>query len=451
MYETNTPRAVVITDSRAHRSDGAVVDLADGTTLAWILGRLASPLTPQCTIVIDGHDERWLAGQLDAVKADGWKPATTGPWSLFRNGDRTVSVGLRHAMHPAHHFGVLVNADTDPGVLAMRLDRYQRVTGTAWRGTPALTAHNGIRLSWENSTRQPLWHEQRLPGYKGAGHITWQRNLTDDEREWGWLHTFDGNAAYLGAAISADLPWSALEPNGQRWFDPALAGVWRIRPSRRLVDLHADPIRPPLFGNRRNGDPGLERDGTFTCTTPYAKLLAWLNDGEDLDVVDSATAQAGHGHASGARILRNWGEQIRDGLTLVRATTSGPLVTAVQRTYKDAVGGFQRDRMPITRHVWGWTTIDGWRATIYRTAVRVHETQGVWPVRIATDSLTYADCTPTPAAPADRRFTALTEALGVAICAGDCGCAPANAVAKLGQWKHEQTQTTAQWEGNPHA
>ncbi len=433
--DRNTHRAAVINGAHSHRGDGTIGAVNPRLDLATLLSTTLAWFEPQCVIVLDDHDQAWVRGGEHEANIHGWRRQGDGPWYTFRRDSRTVMVGLRNFMLPARHFGVLFDETTDPGVLAMRLDRYQRATGTAWRGTPATTAHNAIRLSWENGRGTPLWHEPRVPGTHGVGFMHWTRNPTEVERSWGYQHRFDANAAYLGAAISAELPWGPLEPTGPRPFDPRVAGVWRIMPGAELVAWDANPNRPPLFGNRTPGRPHpLDGDGTTCVTTPYAKFLAELGA---FDVVDSATA------TRASRILRQFGERIRDGRT-IDAAAGWHIEAAVARTYKDAVGGMQRDGMPITRHVWGWTVIDQWRATLYRAILRVHTTQGVWPLAVATDSVTYADCTPTPTPSPDKRFPGLLDALGVASCELGCGCTPQHIHGRLGAWKHEESTETGE-------
>lgn len=434
MRERSTYRAAVISDGATFWPDGTST-AGTAPSLQRLLWGAGLHLTERACVVFDRIDPRTFG-----TPPDGWRVNGDGPWRTYSNGERDVTVGFRAAMVPHRHYGVLFDETTDPGVLALLLDRYHRAVGLPWRGTPATTAHHAIRLSWANGHRTPLWHEARPERAHGAGFLHWSRIPTELEREWGYAHRFDANGAYLGAASSAALPWGPLvRAAAERGFDPAVGGVWRIRPGAELLAWQDDPMRPPLFGNRQPNRPAFDAAGCTWVTTPYARLLAELGT---FDVVESLTAERT------GRVLRTWAEQTRDALTLARAET-GPqvrtvLTRAVGRTYKDAIGGFQRDKMPITRHVWGWTVIDQWRATLLRAAIRVHDSQGVWPLAVATDSLTYADCAPTPAPSPDRRFLGLLEALNVASCEIGCGCTPAGG-GRLGTWKHEATHELAGW------
>jgi hypothetical protein len=338
------------------------------------------------------------------------------------------------------HLGVLVERDTDPGTLAILLDRFTALTGHSWRGTPATTAHAGIRLAWPNSGQQPRWNEPKKGPGRGVGALSWSRKLTDREREWSFLHTFDASGAYLGAMANADLAWSELQQTGARAFDRRLPGYWLIRFD---VDW-PDDGRPPLVDDRQLVD------GAVWVTTPYAELLGEL--GSSLDVLDSWTgaARGGHGPARGHRVLRGWAEAVRDArnaLGAVSAPLRPAVAVAVKRLYKDAIGGMQRPGMRVSRPDWAHTVIDLWRATLIRRVMKVREVQGVWPVAVLTDSLTYADCVPVPQPRgATAPIPTLNDTLTVAACGVDgCDCAP-DILGGLGTFRHEKRWTAAAWE-----
>src|SRR3982751_4474669 len=102
-------------------------------------------------------------------------------------------------------------------------------------------------------------------------------------------------------------------------------------------------MRPPLF------DPKcILSGGRVWVTTPYAKLLAQL--GDRIEVLDAWTARPTYGrdgttliHGPAGRVLRRWAETIRDARAQAEADEDPLLVEAVKRTYKDAMGGLQRD------------------------------------------------------------------------------------------------------------
>lgn len=449
--DISTPvhRAAVITANVVHYGNGTATPAPASLhrDLVAILAGVPGRFFAHSTLIIDAPQPADYAQQLDRVRAAGWQVAdpsdeSIGGWALFHrdHGTRTVAIGWRPAMRPSVHLGVLVTADADPGTLAMLLDRFHQLTGHSWRGTPATTAHAGIRLSWPLPAQQPRWNEdqEKGPGH-GVGALTWTRNLSSREETWGFLHTFDANAAYLGAAINAELPWSELVNVGRTPFDKSLPGYWLITTDGITWP---DDGRPPLFDERN------VTDGATWVTTPYAEFLRELGS---FDVLDSWLGASGGraGHRAGHRVLKGWAEGVRD----ARASLGDfppafrpVLSTAVKRLYKDAVGGFQRKGMRISRGIWGHTIIDLWRATLLRRTIRVHASQGVWPVSVQTDSLTYADCVPVqPTRGATKPFPSLTDELNVTSCAIGCGCAPEQ-LGQLGAYKHERAWTTADWQ-----
>lgn len=409
--------------------------------LALVLGGTMDRFAQHSTIVLDGVRPEDVAAQSTDLRAAGWKHSRMEAWTLFHRADgRTVAVGFRDAMTPRLHFGTLFERDTDPGVLAITLDRFSRVTGCSWRGTCATTALAGIRLSWENPNYQPLWRTPKTGIRNSVGPLNWLRPLNENETWWGFVHTFDANSAYLGSAISADLAWSELHHTGPQVFDPTLPGYWLIELDVATLELMADPARPPLFGR-------LMRNNEVWVTTPYAKMLQRL--GDHIEVADSWTARpalradGSRLHPAGSRVLRTWGETLRDGLAQHMATLDRhrPVEVAAKRVYKDGIGGMQREGMRILRPDWAHTVIELWRATLLERVLTVRKAEGVWPVRIATDSISYADS----GGPAT-----LGRALGLTHCEVDrCRCSGRRPEAKrrlgLGGYKHTETVTTAEW------
>jgi hypothetical protein len=438
-------RAAVITPGVSYRGDGTVSSTRLGVEvdLVTILEATRRRFAAQCTIVIDGPPLSAYSEQSDRVRAAGWQHSQIAAWTLFHDqAGREVALGIRAAFGPPH-LGVLFDRDTEPGVIALVLDRYFQVTGTAWRGTFATTALAGIRSTWANERYQPLWNEPRKGPGKAVGPMVWTRELGQWERTWGWVHTFDARSAYLAAAISSDLPFSQLHHVGAQQFDPKLPGYWHLQLDTSTLEMLADPSRPPLL------PPARVQDTCAWVTTPYARLLR-DSFGDRCEVIDSWTGTEGtrpdgkRGHPAGSRILRTWGGRMRDARTAVEAMPSGPirdlLLTAVKRTYKDAIGGMQREvngrGMRVRRGIWAHTIIDQHRATMWRGILRVREKAGVWPVAVKTDSLSYADSSEDPRPLAAELAGARQTAVG----AGG-----------LGGWAHEAVVTTEHWEASRKA
>lgn len=428
-------RAAVITDAHVFYPDGRSVAALPGLNANHnaILRAVDGPRwAAEVTIVVDGPS-------CTPAKVDGWTwtgCAAGGVWQFYRHRDgRECSIGVRPAMGRAF-LGVLFDQDTDPGALAIILDRYNRATGTAWRGTCALTGLHKIRLTWGNARRQPRWQQVQETPKSWVGPLVWRRELNEHERSWGYVHTFDANNAYLGTAISELFSWYELEPTGARPFDPAVGGYWHVKIGPRALWWLTQTDRPPLLKLRRGAD-------SAWMSTPYAKLLGQL--GDPVEVLDSWTGvppewepdPGGYRrtpvpHAASGRVLRSWGEELRDAIRTAEAqagTLPATIAKAVKLTYKNATGAMQRPRTQVARPDWGRTIIEGWRATMFRTMLRVAECEGVWPVEVRTDALSYADCTARP--------VQLARTLGADLEPGP---------RRIGRYKLSETVATATWE-----
>lgn len=420
-------RAIVVTANTAHFGDGAIARGPDiRANLPALLGAASAHMGEQGCLIVDGLP-------IEAVRDQdppGWQHASIMPWTLYRRDEQLISVGYRHSMDE-RHFAGLVTPDADPGVLAMALDRYQLLTGTAWRGTHSTTALAGIRESWADA-RQPLWQLPPMTGKRPCGPLVFRRQLNQFERDWGWVHRFDAKSAYLGALINAEVSYSALVHSGSRVFNRKLPGYWTIS----LGELARDYVTAT---GAYAGRPAMVPSHLFVgnvveLTTPMVRLLD--DQGVAFQVIDAwLGAPFEHNgrqvHAPATRAFRRWGEQQRDALKL--AEHSYPhLVDDVKATYKSVVGAMQREvngkGMRIRRRDWAHTVIDLWRATLYGKILHVHRMEGVWPVQVVTDSLAYADSSAIP--------TTLMETLG---------CPKKGLPAGLSQMRWDESYTTDVW------
>jgi hypothetical protein len=436
-----THRAAVLTPGRVHYGNGTVRELRPGahTDLGFILAGTLERFTAHSTVVLDGvpvGDVRtYPAGTL---RRAGWSFRDIGAWSVFHRPGRTVAVGVRDGMHARfNHYGPLYGPDTDPGVMAVRLDRYAQATGYAWRGTFATTSLQAIRLTWENTGDEPRWNVPRVARLLGAGVLDWKRALTERETEWGRVHTFDAVRAYLMAAAGAELAWSELERTKVRPFDARIPGYWRLRLGEATRAGLADPLRPPILSK-------VDPDGSAWMTTPMAALVVELDPG--CRVLDSYTGRPHKRHPAGVQLLRPWAFELREAFGRV-AELGGDelLIAAVKRTYKDAVGGMQRNGMRVCRPDWAHTVIDYWRAWLYRRILAVRESQGVWPVRVHTDSVSYADSAEYPQSRgATQPYATLTDNLRVNGCDIGCGCSRGSTTVTAG-FTHEASTDVAGW------
>ncbi len=426
--ESNTPhRACVIIPGRVMYGNGTTAEIRH-TGVVDLRTWLAASTQKFCgwaehsTVVVDGAPWTAVQDQEAGIREDGWEFSKLDAWTLFHREGRTVSVGFRDSMNPRQHFGVLVSKIVDPGVLAQLLDRYNTMVPTAWRGTPGTTALAALRLSWANTGSEPLWHTKRNHAEGPVGPINWSRPLNQWEQDWGYVHTFDANSAYLSSAINAVVAWSGLQDTGPMPFDSKLPGYWLVQLPDDVREFFGDQ-RPVLIPPKR-----MLKHGYVWLSTDVVKFLVDLFG--PVDVHDSRTAVP---KVIGDRMLRNtarvfrpWGEALRDARTAAQGQPTGLrriLEGAVKRTYTDATGAMQRETMRVCRGDWADALIDLAAVNLYRRILRVHETEGVWPVEVRTDSVSYADCSDNPAT--------LAKAIGVR--------------PGLGGFKHQATVTVDTW------
>ncbi len=426
MKQASTHRACVI-DTAARQvmyGNGQVTDVGENLVhdLLQILDGTTGRFAEQATVIVSGVPLALFATQSAKVKAAGWNHSTVTPWTTFHRSDgRVISLGVRAAF-TGNQVDALFPRNTDNGVAAVTLDRYHQLTGVAWRGTYVTTAMAGMRLTCGNAWGEPLWSLPPDRAKRGAGEMLWSRSLNSYETEWGFVHTFDGNSAYLGAMITGEFAWSTLHQVGPQPFNPNLPGYWEVLLSDETYARCVDPTAPPLLDPRR-----ITRQRTALMTTPMAKLLHDL--GDPCHIIDSVTGKSGvtragkDGHPAQSRVLRPWAENMRDAR---KATRGGPLEEPIKRTYADATGGLQRAGMRVARPDWAHTVIDQWRATMYRTMLRIRHEQGVWPVAVKVDALSYADCSDSP----DILLAALNGS---------------KRRTALGAYDHQATTSTADW------
>lgn len=386
----NTPiRAAVVSDETVTYPDGTtkLVPRPPYLDPVGMLDRMSRGGELESTILLDSPRARaTLMEHEQQIRTAGWQFSTIGPWTLFRRRGQAVTVGILQGMHDDLHRGVLIESGrVDPGRAAWLLQQYRDLTGVCWRGTAAMTAAAQIRSHWTRERYQPLWTHDAVG--RGVGFLSWSRPLDLVEQTPGYrVHQYDLRTSYLSAAINAELAWSRLDRTGAMPFNPAAPGYWLLRLDTSTWAMLSDRERPPVIDPKR-----VQRDGgTVWVTTPIAKLL--LDMGHAVDVIDSYTAVALFDggrriHPAASRILRPWGEQLRDAL---QHATDERLVFALKRTYKDAVGGLQRKGARIYRPDWAHTVIDLARANLIRRIEGVRSTGQLVPVRVYTDAVWYA-------------------------------------------------------------
>lgn len=397
MNTSTQHRACVISGGVSHYGDGTIRPVRADLDLPSLLTGTLTRFEPDATIILDHHTKRWLTAGRAAVESFGWKVRTLGPWATYTDRNyRTVTVGLRAEMAD-RDFEHLLRDDTDPGVVAMLLDRYQQATGVAWRGNATVTTLDAIRLTWENVRGEhPRWKATVPVPYTGRA-LHWSRPLTKWENTWDWVHTWDERSAYVGTAGSVDLAWSSFRFEPVTGFDHKIPGYWRTRLDADTLSLWVhNPARPPVI------DPeAVDADGWCWPTTPVVKFLTEQGQGYQID--GGWLGQPTEKHGRQSRVLAKWSDQMWAARQHPHVTGNEDLEDAVKHTASAAWGALQGGGNIIDRADWAHFTIDQHRVNLLRKLLRVVDTGWCWPVQVSTDAVTYADdCLPEAGTIADH-------------------------------------------------
>lgn len=322
------------------------------------------------------------------------------------------------------------------------------VLGVAWSHSVGRTAEQLI-LDTHPRRRggRSLERAPSIPGPATSARLeqpwaAWQRPLDESERTAAWVHTFDANAAFLGAWQTAELGFGKVEHfTTARGCEPrvAAAGVWRVE----LPEGWSDGAGlPPIAPGLRRTDTGNLAGWVMTPT--LARLRQWAADTGQGEVIP----EEGHVWPERSRFLRAAGERLRNlradtleaesmaaGMLKDPALTEelaeqylGVLVTAgaareaVRDLYTITVGRFSSHEPHIPaawrRPDWANTIRAEWRTNLHRKLAHWSAT-GPAPFAVATDAVAYA--TDEPDAEAFARWLGLRLGTG------------------LGEFKHQGT------------
>jgi hypothetical protein len=209
----------------------------------------------------------------------------------------------------------------------------------------------------------------------------------------------DASAMHVGAAQAVDLgigPSRHIE--GPTDFDPSAPGLWKVE----SLAWEEDPRLPNLLS------PGVQRTAaggrgpaTRWFTTPTLKELA--NMGYEIRPVEA------HVWAERTRYLNPWANRIRDARARVlpAALEGDPDATAVldaiKATYTRTLGYHASEKAGRYYYPYWWLAVVATaRANLFRKLKKVADTEGRFPLTIATDWVMYATdaAQPDPAVPA---------------------------------------------------
>lgn len=372
-----TPRILVLDGERVIRGNATVLPAPAGGPGDELLTRL--------------HQVCRDNGQVLITSAPGWDHLTdlelTGGWTLTAGpGWYTARYGgklLRIGKLPEIKAGNSPLLDDRPDVITMavRHQWFADLLGIPFYGDGGTTALLLLDQVARVRGREPLrkWLDERAPRCRedawpgGAG---WPA----DHKVLDGAVTLDRNAQYLAGVPGTYLPLDAPEHTGPTGWDPRRAGLWNV-----TVPDNPEPRLPHPFGV--NARPGEQ----VWAAGPTVELALQL--GAQVPVHDSWTLPRDRCR----RLLDPWYEVLRDARAeLLAPAAADPDAAALLRAVKDTYsrGISHLDRAPERR----WYRPD-WRAILYasartrmwralHTAGTIH---GAWPLKVATDAVTYAE------------------------------------------------------------
>lgn len=310
--------------------------------------------------------------------------------------------------------------------LATRLARYAETTGITWQWSPAST---GAQLALVTRPRLLKRGPQQLPAPAGKSNrerpFEWQRPPTSDEQRMGYVHLYDFNALYLGAAASLPLAWGEYEHVKAPAVDLERPGYWKLPQKAWEHALLPDPFAVWGRGERE----------TMIVTTPTlklaAKLLEW--DVEPIEgwlaVETLAGTYKGRGKqpptgfpgAKGyGRLLDKWAEELSKARLRLADAAEGSddkiVRENVKGTYAHGVGRFdfrgwrpgkgeRASRHPLWRPDWRHHIIAQGRFVLMHRILEAEKAEGRHPLAIMTDGVVYASDSPDWAEAAPAGFT----------------------------------------------
>lgn len=333
-------------------------------------------------------DRSWTdsSSVLAAAREAGWSVHGNGPWlTAYRQGGRTLHVSLAGWVDPTEHR--IIAGAVGPRGLADRLSMwagvvqskgtpvpYRRKPGAAGLDLLRLTrdGRDGGRRQLEAVTPPPVLERTQVAPY------LWRRRPGPGERPT-YVHGYDRNAEYLGAARTAELGMGeASHVSGPLPFDAQTAGLWLIDPGRAGFVSLPDPAGPEsVTGPRWMTTPGV----AYLVERGYEvhPREAWL-------------------WAEKSRYLDKWAER----LTLARSNLSAGLsspdkdavLAAVKATYSETLGrlaaSYSADGSdPLFRPDWRAFVMDAARVNLHRSLVKVGDADSRFPLLVYRDLVVY--------------------------------------------------------------
>lgn len=368
------------------------------TSLDLLLGRLSQHVHPGGATVILGEGAHELVGlpqrlparqiidhpALDAARATGWNVSELSPWMTFwRNGSPSIHIGIGPWLTP----GTFPLDDQTPAIAQMRLYWFHQWLGVPFHGkTAGLAGIALLRDHYKGIT--PMWcpeWDKIEPANQTTEVVTagWRTALA---HELAYEHQFDARLQFLSAAISADVAVGAL----RRPWRPAIATGRHVLPGYYLVTVppwhFADRIPHPIGARHEPGDKVWITGATLDLLNEVCEVYDVLTP---VEVHDAWVA-------AGGRVLRGWGETVRDAEKLARQYGDDVLHRVVKDVYKAGIGMLATRTGRVRRPDWEHTIVGLARSNLWRKMWREGIERGRWPVEINADAVWYASASSEP-------------------------------------------------------
>ncbi|MFE2936802.1 toprim domain-containing protein [Streptomyces sp. NPDC059278] len=360
------------------RDDGQVWIMPD------VAARLGLPAEPPAEDSKTAREHR----ALEAARTAGWQIKDLRAWmTARRTAGRYLRISVAGWQDP---FGCpLLDGEPGGAEVAFRIGEYAQSTGTLYHVSPQVTGVDLNETFRRKINLPPTAPKPPRPSLVRTLEeaFTWGRVPTAEERAMPNVVAVDASAMHVGAAQAVDLgigPSHHIE--GPTDFDPSAPGLWKVE----SLTWEEDPRLPNLLS------PGVQRTAaggrgpaTRWFTTPTLKELA--NMGYEIRPVEA------HVWTERTRYLNPWANRIRDARARVlpAALEGDPDATAVmdaiKATYTRTLGYHASEKAGRYYYPYWWLAVVATaRANFFRKVKKVADTEGRFPLTIATDWVMYA-------------------------------------------------------------
>jgi len=294
-------------------------------------------------------------------------PEGVAPWvSLDKRGEAGAGLAV---VFPAYDENDTWGDGTDAGTLLAALGAYAAAVGAPYVRSPGKT---GTDLMVALGRRAQGGQREAVTDWPAPARETttvrdtvWMRTLAPAERGRAYLHTYDKNAAWLGACANVELGLGGLEERtaagapgagGGVPFDPKLPGYWCARVAGAAEGWYCTP--------------------TLVRATERGQSVA----------ISQAHVWTRH-----SRALASWYARLRDARAVLYADTTpaGQLALAVFKltyavTISSFAGQWHRRDSPLYRPDWRHAILAQGAANLSRALGRM-DTAGCTPVAVNID------------------------------------------------------------------